>query len=265
MNPSFRSASLVLSVLGSSLVLSSCAASRMALPPTLSKDAKRMSVEKTYKFWIFGLEKLRFGSYQVTGYKTGWQTGSDMAVGNGAVAYAADKNAQKYEFRLTGPSGKSWNALCAEAASQRTLSGNILGGNLSADLERQATLDCRFQQDQGTAPWVLALALRKTGEGMLAKEVLAGTLSGAGTDSAKTISVTETQELDGTIVGNGETSGFTFREGDKDLGAVQVIGEAAVWMDPAAEAASGEPLALASAALLLQQGLLKKLDDKDKK
>lgn len=261
MKPYARSVTPVLAVLGAAALLSSCAASRMALPPTLSKDAKRMPVEKTYAFWIFGLEKLAFGSYKVTDYKTGWQTGSGMALSGGAVGYDADKNAQKYEFRLTGPSGKPWKALCAEAASKRTLSGNVLGGTLSADLERQATLDCSFQQDQGSKPLTLALALQKKGEGMLAKEALAGTLS----DSGKSISVTGTQDLDGNIVGSGETSGFAFRDSTKDLGAVQVIGDWTVWMDPTAEAELGEPLALASAALMLQQGLLKKLDDKEKK
>lgn len=265
MNSFSRSASLVLSSLGSALLLSSCAASRMALPPTLSKEAKRMPVEKTYAFWIFGLEKLSFGSYQVTDYKTGWQSGSALGLDNGSVGYAADKNAQKYEFRLIGPAGKTWKALCAEAASKRTLSGNVLGGTMSADLERQATLDCSFQQDQGTKPWILALALRKTGEGMLAKEVLAGSLSGAVADSAKTISVVGTHELEGTAMGNGEMSGFAFQDGTKELGAVQVINESTVWMDPAAEAELGESMALASAALLLQQGLLKKLDDKEEK
>lgn len=265
MNSFSRSATLALSALGSFFLLSSCAASRMALPPTLSKEAKRMPVEKTYAFWIFGLEKLAFGSYKVTDYKTGWQTGSGMALSGGAVGYDADKNAQKYEFRLTGPSGKPWKALCAEAASKRTLSGNLLGGTMSADLERQATLDCSFQQDQGSKPWTLALAIQKKGEGMLAKEILAGTVSGAVGDSAKTISVTGTHDLEGTAMDNGEMSGFAFQDGTKEVGAVQVINESTVWMDPAAEAELGEPLALASAALMLQQGLLKKLDDKEKK
>jgi hypothetical protein len=265
MNPSFRSATLVLSSLGSALMLSSCAASRMALPPTLSKEAKRMPVEKTYAFWIFGLEKLAFGGYKVTDYKTGWQSGSAMGLNSGDVGYAADKNAQKYEFRLTGPSGKTWKGLCAEAASKRTLSGNVLGGTMSADLERQATLDCDFQQDQGAKPWKLALALQKKGEGMLAKEILAGSVSGALADSAKTISVIGTHDLEGTAMGNGEMSGFSFQDGTKEVGAVQVINESTVWMDPTAEAELGEPMALASAALMLQQGLLKKLDDKEKK
>ena len=261
MKPYARSVTPVLAVFGAAAFLSSCAASRMALPPTLSKEAKRMPVEKTYAFWIFGLEKLAFGGYTVTDYKTGWQSGSAMGLNGGDVGYAADKNAQKYEFRLTGPSGKAWKALCAEAASKRTLSGNVLGGEISTDLERQATLDCSFQQEQGTKPWKLALALEKKGEGMLAKEVLAGTLA----DSGKTVSVTGTQDLDGTIVGSGETSGFAFKDSTKDLGAVQVISDWTVWMDPSAEAELGEPLALASAALMLQQGLLKKLDEKEKK
>ena len=264
MNSFSRSATLMLAVFGAAALLSSCAASRMALPPSLSKDAKRMPVEKTYAFWIFGLEKLAFGGYEVTDYKTGWQSGSAMGLDNGSVGYAADKNAQKYEFRLTGPSGKTWKGLCAEAASKRTLSGNVLGGTLATDLERQATLDCSFQQDQGSKPWTLSLALRKTGEGMLAKEVLAGSLTGTLADSAKTLSVTGTHELEGTAMGTGEMSGFSFQDGAKELGAVQVINESTVWMDPAAETELGEPLALASAALLLQQGLLKKLDDKEK-
>jgi hypothetical protein len=44
-----------------------------------------------------------------------------------------------------------------------------------------------------------------------------------------------------------------------------VINKPLVWMDPAAEPDMGEPLALASTALMLQKGLLKQLDAKDDK
>jgi hypothetical protein len=243
------------------LTLSACSTARMAVPPTLSKEAKPMAVQKTYKFWIFGLKKLDFGTYKVTDYHTGWQNGKGAGVSNGKIGYSADKNAQKYEFRMTGQSGKIWAGQCAEAASKQTVSGKLLGGTLSADLERQATLDCVFQQEQGSQPWTMALKLKTSGKGLMTEENLAGEFS----DGTRKFTVEGTNDLEGTAMGNGDVTGFSIKDDSKVLGAVQVINKPLVWMDPAAEPDMGEPLALASTALMLQKGLLKQLDAKDDK
>lgn len=220
-----------------------------------------MAVQKTYKFWIFGLKRLDFGAYKVHDYRTGWQKGNGLDVESDRLGYAADKNTQKYEFHLKGRSGKAWAGRCAEAASKQTVSGKVLGGTLSADLERQATLDCVFRQDPGTAPWTMALKLKSSGKGLMTEENLAGEFG----DGSRRFQVEGTHDLEGTSLGNGDVTGFSIKDDSKVLGAVQVINKPRVWMDPAAEPELGEPLALAMAALMLQKGLLKQLDAKDDK
>jgi hypothetical protein len=239
------------------ILVSACAPSRMALPPTLSKEAKPMPVQKTYSFWIFGLKKLDFGGYKVTDYHTGWQSGSATGIDAGKVGYKADKSEQKFEFKLSPKEGPAWAGRCTEAASKRTVSGKLLGG-LSADLERQATLECTFQLEQGNAPWTMALSLQSAGSGMLAKEMLGGELS----DGSRKLKVEGISEMEGLANGNGEATGFAIKDDAKVLGAVQVIDKPLVWMDPAAQADLGAPMALASTALMLQKGLLKQLESK---
>jgi hypothetical protein len=241
--------------------LSACAPGRMALPPTLSKEAKVMPVVKTHKFWIFGLKKLEFGGYRVTDYNTGWQTGSGLGVESGSLGYDADKSKQKFQFKLT-PSqgdGRTWMARCREAASKQTVSGKLFGGTLSADLERQATLDCTFQAEQGETPWTLALSLKGKGKGLLKDESLGGELS----DGDRRFKVEGTNEMDGVAMSSDQATGFTILDGGRAMGAVQVINRPQVWMDPASETDLGVPMALASTALMLQKNLLKQLDDQE--
>ena len=243
-----------------SLLLSACASpSRMALPPALSKEAKSMPVKKTYAFWIFGLRKLDFGGYAVRDYHTGWQSGTAAAVGAGRLGYAEDAAHQKFEFKLTPGQGKTWAGRCAEAASKRTVSGKLLGGTLSADLERQATLDCTFMAEADSVPWTLALSLQTQGKGLLAKEMMGGQLS----DGKRSYRVESIDELEGLRTSGGETSGYAIKDSARVLGAVQVIDQPKVWMDPSAEPELGAPLALASTALMLQKGLLQQLDSKE--
>lgn len=217
-----------------------------------------MAVKKTFRFLFIGLKALDFGEYKVRDYRSGWQQGSGTDLEAGSLGYAADKSSQKYGFNLTAGGGPTWIARCAEAASKRTVSGKVLGGALSADLERQATLDCTFQVEQGTTPWTLSLMLKSEGKGMLTESSLAGTLS----DGARTLKIEGTHQLEGMSHGNGEPTGYALLDGGKALGAVQVIDKPMVWMDPAAVAELGAPMALAGAALMLQEGLLKQLEEK---
>jgi hypothetical protein len=243
------------------LALSACAPGRMALPATLSKEAKPMPVVKTHKFWFFGLKKLEFGGYRVTDYNTGWQTGSGFGVETGSLGYDADKSNQKFQFKLTPTrgDGRAWLARCREAASKQTVSGKLLGGTLSADLERQATLDCTFQMEEGETPWTLALSLKGRGKGLLKEELLGGELS----DGTRRFMVEGTSEMEGVVSSSDQATGFAILDGGRALGAVQVVNEPSVWMDPAAEPEFGAPIALASTALMLQKNLLKQLDDKE--
>lgn len=239
-------------------LLGACAPSRMALPPTLAKEAKPMAVRKTYRFWFIGLKALDFGEYKVRDYRSGWQQGSGSDLGAGSIGYAADKSTQKYGFKLAAGGGPAWTARCAESASKRTVSGKVLGGTLSADLERQATLDCTFQVEQGTTPWTLSLSLQSQGKGLLTEASLAGVLS----DGTRSLNIVGTHRLEGLSHGNGEPAGYALLDDGKALGAVQVIDKPMVWMDPAAMADLGTPMALAGAALMLQEGLLKQLEEK---
>jgi hypothetical protein len=257
MNKTARSHSTI-AFMVASLAFAGCSTSRMALPSSLSKDAKSMPVQKTYKFWIFGLKQVDFGGYRVTGYRTGWQQGNTTKIEAGKLGYDADKSAQKFEFKLASSQGKIWSARCAEAASKRTVSTKLLGG-LSADLERQATLDCTFQPpDQDAVPWTLALSLQTNGKGLLTEEMLGGEL----TDGTRKYHVQGISEMEGLAVSSGEPTGFAIKDEAKVLSAVQIINQQRVWMDPASESELGPPLALATSALLLQTGLLKQLDSK---
>lgn len=254
----FRSRALLSTAFAMAACLSACAPGRMALPATLSKDAKPMPVQKTFKFWIFGLKQLDFGTYKVSDYHSGWQQGSSAGVKTSKVGYDADKSKQKFEFKLTADQGKTWAGRCAEAASKRTVSSKLLGG-LSADLERQATLDCTFQLEQGQVPWILALSLQTDGKGLLKEESLGGEL----TDGTRKYKVKSINEMEGMSLSSGDPTGFSILDEAKVLGAVQVINKPLVWMDPAVEPDLGVPLAMASTALMLQKGLLKQLDNKE--
>lgn len=254
----FRSHALLSMTLALAACLSACAPGRMALPATLSKEAKPMPVQKTFKFWIFGLKQLDFGTYKVSDYHSGWQQGSSAGVKTSKVGYDADKSKQKFEFKLTANQGQIWAGRCAEAASKRTVSSKLLGG-LSADLERQATLDCTFQVEQGQAPWILALSLQTDGKGLLQEEALGGEL----TDGTRKYRVKGINEMEGMALSSGDPTGFSIQDEAKVLGAVQIINKPLVWMDPAVEPDLGVPLAMASTALMLQKGLLKQLDSKE--
>jgi hypothetical protein len=243
------------------LALSACAPGRMALPASLSKEAKPMPVVKTHKFWIFGLKQLEFGGYRVTDYNTGWQTGSGFGVESRSLGYDADMSRQKFQFKLTPArgDGRAWLARCSEAASKQKVSGKLFGGTLSADLERQATLDCTFLVEQGETPWTLALSLKGKGKGLLKEELLGGELS----DGTRRFKVEGTSEMEGVAMSSDQATGFAFLDEGRALGAVQVISKPSVWMDPAAETELGPPLALASTALMLQKNLLKQIEDKE--
>lgn len=246
-----RSPGALRTLLLASLSLAACAPVRMAVPDHLTHEAKAMPVVKTPAFWIFGLKTMTFGSYRMTDYHQGWTSTNRVEVG----PFDASRARQRFEFKLTPDQGNTWQGRCGVAASRKEVSGKVGGGALAYELDSRASLNCTFKE-KGAGSWTMALSLQEIG--IDGDPLLAGVL----TDGKRRFRVEGTDEAAGTSFTSGDCTGYSIKDEGRVLGAVQVINDPRVWMDPAAEPELGPPLALVSTALLLQPDLLEQLQSR---
>ena len=224
------------------LLAFACREAQMAIPPDLNLASPPMKVEQTR---VIGWDSpFDFGPFHVSAVHRGWTE----ATAWGFMVYESYKAEQSYEFRIAKQGGKPWQCNCATNVNQQVLEGMVAGGKLTWELGAGQSLACSLKGPGGQL-WKLALAA--SGH---SRAAMRGYLIGP----KLTIQVQGTDKLEGSTIPLSEPTGYVFSVHTTTSGtiaAVQVINNGVLWLPNSPEQ---EPLAAASAALLLYQNVDRK-------
>lgn len=221
-------------------VLAACQAARTPLPEGL-RAAPRMHVEGRQGWKID--QRLRFGPYEAHPVDRSWTRGRDVRV----LTVGRSRRRQRYAFTLREQGREPWRVECE--AFLRTRSVDL--GVVQVEPENASALDCRLRPLGGVGEewWMV---LDEEGE-----RPLRGTLQ----DGERVLDVVGTNRLERALPVR-STTGYRIAEEERDLAAVEVVNDGAVWLDPGLTPAERSPLAAATAALLLLEDLRETLPER---
>jgi hypothetical protein len=211
------------------LPASGCRTARMELPETLVTE-ERMAVSGRQGFAM--RRRIRFGSFETTPVRRSWTRVRERGASSSAVQL--DRR-QEYSFVLREDGAERWSVSCLS-----TLRAFVLqAGGIEARPSNESALFCNVQSlADATLAWELQLAERH-------ERPLAGALSRGGERLAV---VGTNRSPHGLPLGS--TTGFEIREGDRPIGAVEVINSGAVWLPGGVGPERRSLLAAVAAALL---------------
>lgn len=215
------------------LLAMGCRTAQMPVPDSLA-SAERMPVQGRQGWKI--KEHLRFGAFEAHTIDRSWVRGSDLQV----LIFEGNRRKQQYTFLLRERTADRWRVSCNAYLRKRTLHIGIG----EADLLNRSEMGCRLHAlGDPEAAW--ALRLDERGE-----RPLEGHLSRGNDQWA----VRGTRKLAGGLPAE-STTGYQIGEADHPMGAVEVIGNGAVWLDASVTPDQRGVLAATAAALLLLEEL----------
>jgi hypothetical protein len=216
-----------------------CSLASMPLPDDLS-PGDRMVVEGRQGWRI--REAVRFGPFTAGEGNRSWTRGRDRQSG----PYATTARAQTFDFVLSESGRRLWAVSCEAALLRRAVDAGVV------EIVRRdgSGVRCTGRTLDGPGP-VWRLDLQERGD-----RPLEGVLSGGG----RRLEVTGTRRADGALPATA-TTGYTFRENDRSVAAVEVINAGAVWMRAGIPDGDRGMLAAAAAAMLLLEDLRGTLED----
>ncbi len=240
--PSLKTALTLAAALAAALALTGCRPAEMAAPAALTAAAPRMAVKGRPAF--FNQSAMTFGPWRVTGIDRGWTQSSEWGAAWKEVNYADRSATQDINFTVSPPAGGPWQCRCTTKADQNLM--RVIGQDSSLRAEMGGTFSyaCSFMPPAGR-PWTLALGRQAGGRSMQ------GYMGGPG----GSFRVTGTSALKGSSIPLSEASGYLIALGGQPVGAVEVINEGAVWINPAAPPDHAAAMAATAAALLLHQNI----------
>ncbi len=222
-------------LLTAALYLSGCSAARMAVPADL-KESSQMLVCKGRGGFD---ESFTMGAYNIREVKRGWTRKSAW----GFLGYSSSNARQNFEFTLVTPGGEQWQGQGATNLKLKELEREAWGGTLKSTLSEKENLVARCSGPAGE--WTLVLSL-DTEENLL---------KGIFNSGNQTYQITGTHKLAGSPMPLYDASGYLISRGGRQLAAVEVINNGAVWLSRDLSGGERDLLAAAAAALLLYQDL----------
>lgn len=218
-----------------------CQPARLALPPDLDPQARPMAVVRGgAEGWE---QTLGFGPYQADPSPTGPARPGEWAF----LGLRSFQPQRRFAFRLKAPDSGTWDCRCALGQVTSAQDLNLTDKwrqTVSVERSSRIILACIFNSLGWGATWRMSLATSTEG----------WALSGLLSDGMRTsLLVRGSQRLAGPALPYRESAaGYVFQQDGRNLGAVQMVGQQAVWL-PLGRL--GAPLAAAAGALLLQPDL----------
>ena len=207
---------------------------RMAVPPALaSAPAWPVSGRQGWKL----NEKVSFGPFRVETVRRSWTRGSDWKV----APYEQSQRRQTFGFTLVG---EGRELLGGEF--QTTLQRRGFDVGFDVDLQNRSALEGQLRAVAGGTSAGWTLQLREEGQTPWVGTVTAGSV---------VLRVTGTARLQGSPLPLDQPSGYLISLGDRDLAAVEVIGDGRVRFADGIDPALQPVVAGTAAALLLVEEL----------
>ena len=221
------------------LAAAGCQSARMAVPAELESGADAWPC--VGRGGLAFAEHFSFGPYRVSNVQRSWTRRVSWS-----IAFFGQSSArQRFEFSLDTPSSRIWQAQAATGMRREDLKDSIGGGQLTWGLSRNVEFAARIAPAGETNAWTLALA-----DAMDAKP-MQGFFSGNGVS----LRVESTRKLAGTSIPLSEPSGFLVFDGNRIVAAIDVVNAGSVYFDRSIDPSLRDPLAAASAALLLYRDI----------
>ncbi|WP_276498622.1 hypothetical protein [Pontibacter litorisediminis] len=230
---------LLTAVLAGVLALQSCSVPHMAVEPTFKQQAQELPVEGRKTFKPNG--NFSIGDYTVGHVQRGWKNSS----GFNLLGYENIKEKQRHEFSVRSAQGAEWYVFGASRLHEKNLkSDNGISIRLSPNLEYYASYFTSPESGQ----WRLLTADPGHYQD---RQRFEGELS----NGSKVYTVAPVYKFEGKSLPLPDIVGYEFRAGDQVLGAVQVLNDGKVWLQPNLPGDTRMVLASAMASLLLYEKL----------
>ena len=221
------------------LAAAGCQSARMAVPPELESGADAWPC--IGRGGLAFAENFSFGPYRVSDVRRSWTRRVSWSV----AFYGQSSARQRFEFSLQSPSAQAWQAQAATGMRRDDLKESIGGGQLTWGLSRNVEFAARIAPAGDSNAWTLALS-----DAMDAKP-MQGVFSGNGTS----FRVEGTHKLAGSSIPLSYPSGFLVFDGPRIVAAIDVVNAGSVYFDRSLPESLRDPLAAASAALLLYRDI----------
>ncbi|PTX22620.1 hypothetical protein C8N40_101446 [Pontibacter mucosus] len=226
-------------VLAGLLALQACSMPHMAVEPTFKEQAQELPVEGRKTFKPNG--SFAIGNYTVGNVHRGWRNSG----GFNLFGYENVKSKQQHEFSLRSAQGTEWYVFGASRLHEKNLkSNNGISIRLSPNLEYYASYFTSPESGQ----WHLLTADPGHYQD---RQRFEGELSNGSTIYA----VVPVYKFEGKSMPLPDMVGYEFKAGDQVLGAVQVLNNGKVWLQPDLSDDTRMVLASAMASLLLYEKL----------
>ena len=232
--PRNRFAALVLLTVTAVAAAGCISTARMAVPPALaSAPAWPVSGRQGWKL----NERLSFGPFRAEAVRRSWTRGSDWKV----APYEQSRRRQTFGFTLVGEGRE-----LLRGEFQTTLQRRGLDVGFDVDLQNRSALEGQLRVVGDGTPAGWTLKLREEGQ-----TPWVGTVTGG----SVVLRVTGTARLQGSPLPLDQPSGYIISLGDRDLAAVEVIGDGMVRFADGIDPALQPVVAGTAAALLLVEEL----------
>lgn len=211
------------------LPLTACSTPTLQLPSDLA-PAERLEVEGMRR--IRTPEALRFGSFHARDIDRSWTRGGGLEAGG-----VGRQNArQTYSFRLADAEDGEGHVSCESSAERSSVDLKVV----TVDPGPDVTVSCTLAATDGLPDWHLRLETSRDRhlEGRISTGGQRYTVRGAGK---------------GGRFAPAQTHGYHILQEGRTVGAVETVGDGAVWLASGLTTLERRALALAAVALLLYQ------------
>ncbi|WP_162428306.1 hypothetical protein [Pontibacter pudoricolor] len=229
---------LIASVAGT-MIFSSCSVPQMAVESGFKQQAEELPVEGRKAFKPNG--SFTIGNYTVANVDRGWANVGGFSI----FSYNNVKAEQKYQFSLQNGQGREWYVFGASKLQEKSLKDNTgVTIEVAPNMEYYAS---HFTSPESGQWHLLTIDPRH----YLERKKFEGELS----NGSATFKIAPVYKFEGKALPLSEIIGYEFRDGETIVGAVQVVNNGNVWLNPRLTPDTRMVLASAMASLLLYDKL----------
>jgi len=218
------------------------------LPPELRSHTEDLPVTDRKRLFLPKRAADRavvFGSYRVDQYRAGWTEKTRYGIGARSLSAYTEKSWRRYSFELRTSEGANLGVECIQRKEERGLSLAEKNGRTDFDVPLGEEVRCSLYPGDGVV-WELVVA---GPEGSLT-----GPAGAAGTEPPS-FRVRASNRVEGSTFRIPTPVGFLFLQGEKAVGAVEVLNKGRFLLSQDLEPGAQRLVAAASAALLLAGSL----------
>jgi hypothetical protein len=180
-----------------------------------------------------------FGSFRVDQYRAGWTEKTRYGISSRSLAAYTEKSWRRYSFELRTSEGANLAVECVQRKEERGVSLSEENGKTDFDVPWGEELRCSLYPGDGVV-WELVVAGGR------------GTLTGP--DNAS-FEIRASNRAEGTSFRIPTPVGFLFHQGDKTVGAVEVLNKGRFLLAQDLTPSARNLVAAASSALLLADSM----------